>query len=181
MIADRQARIAASLDSVHEALRFVHRELEGAATDPQRWRWISVGAVIALQGALVAALSGYETAEMDDVVDPSYPERYAPVTLLLRRARSTDYLNPPERLVLTGAAARRIEQVIAFRNGVVHGTSPDIHGYSESIHGPFRETFSAIQHVLLVHPAFEPGPHGLVTALIADQVAAITRRLLADG
>ena len=124
---------------------------------------------------------GFERIREGDVVDPSYPERYAPVTLLLRRARSTDYLNPPERLVLTGAAARRIEQVIAFRNGVVHGTSRDIHGYSESIHGPFRETFSTIRHVLLVHPAFEPGPHGLVTALIADQLAAISRRLVGDG
>lgn len=181
MIADRQARIAASLDSVHEALRFVHRELDGVAADSQRWRWISVGAVIALQGALVAALSGYETAEADDVVDPSHPERYAPVTLLMRRARSTDYLNPPERLVLTAAAARRIEQVIAFRNGVVHGTALGIPGDSESVHGPFRETISAIRHALLVHPAFEPRPHGLVSALIADQVAAISRKLLPDG
>ena len=36
--------------------------------------------------ALVAALSGYDTAKEDAVRDPSHPERIAPVAMLLRRA-----------------------------------------------------------------------------------------------
>ena len=84
----RAGRIAASLDSVHESLRMVQRELSGVGEDGARWRWAAVGMVIALQGALVAALSGYETALDADVEDPSGSERFAPVSLLLRRARS---------------------------------------------------------------------------------------------
>ncbi len=104
---DRPGRIAASLDSVDEALRMARREVAGVDADAARWHWVSVGLVIALQGALVAALSGYETAADADVVDPSSPERFAPVTLLLRRARSTDFLNAPERVEITGSTCAR--------------------------------------------------------------------------
>ena len=81
---------------------------------------MAVGLVAALQAALVAALSGYESARPEDAEDPSRPERLGPVALLLRRARAQEYLNPPERLDLSGEAQRGIAAVIDARNDVLH-------------------------------------------------------------
>ena len=138
------------------------REVAGVEADTTRWRWVSVGMVIALQGALVAALSGYETAEDADVVDPSSPERYAPVTLLLRRARSTDFLNAPERVEIT--------------NAVVHGLGA---GDAEGVAKGCRKVLGIVRHLVLSHPAFDASPHHLVCTLISDEIAGI-ERLLAD-
>jgi len=89
-------RIGPALAAVLEGLKLARRELAGAETDPPRRRWVPVALVSALQAGLVAALSGYESAREGDVTDPSQPDRIAPVALLLRRARSAEYLNPPE-------------------------------------------------------------------------------------
>ncbi|MFT5774901.1 hypothetical protein [Hyphomonas sp.] len=173
---DRRGRIAASLDSVHEAVRMARRELSGGDEDTARWRWVSVVLVIALQGALVAALSGYETAADADVVDPSNTERYAPVTLLLRRARSTDYLNTPERVEMTGSTLNQIERLIAYRNAVVHGLGA---GDAEGVAKGCRKLLGVVRHLVLLHPAFDASPHHLVCTLISDEVSGI-ERLLAD-
>jgi len=152
------------------------RELSGIGEDAARWRWVSVGMVIALQGALVAALSGYETAADDDVVDPSSPERYAPVTLLLRRARSTEYLNTPERLEMTGSTLRQIDHLLAYRNRVVHGLGA---GSAGDMAKGCRKVLGIVRHLVLSHPAFDAGQHHLVCALISDEISGI-ERLLAD-
>ncbi len=152
------------------------RELSGGDEDTARWRWVSVGLVIALQGALVAALSGYETAADADVVDPSNTERYAPVTLLLRRARSTDYLNTPERVEMTGSTLNQIERLIAYRNAVVHGLGA---GDAEGVAKGCRKVLGVVRHLVLLHPAFDASPHHLVCTLISDEVSGI-ERLLAD-
>lgn len=172
---DRRGRIAASLDSVHEALRLARRELSGVDEDTARWRWVSVGLVIALQGALVAALSGYETAADADVIDPTHPERYAPVTLLLRRARSTDYLNAPERVEMTGSTLHQIERLIAYRNAVVHGLGA---GDAEGVAKGCRKVLGIVRHLVLSHPAFDASPHHLVCTLISDEIAGIERLLV---
>ena len=152
------------------------REVAGVDADAARWRWVSVGMVIALQGALVAALSGYETAEHADVVDPSSPERYAPVALLLRRARSMDYLNAPERVEMTGSALHQIERLIAYRNAVVHGLGA---GDAEGVAKGCRKALGIVRHLVLSHPAFDASPHHLVCTLISDEISGI-ERLLAD-
>jgi hypothetical protein len=156
----------------------VRRELADVAEDRQRWRWVAVGMVIALQGALVAALSGYETAAEEDVVDPSNPERYAPITLLLRRARSTDYLNAPERVEITGAALRQIEQLVTYRNTVVHGLGLEA---AEGVAAGCRKVLAVIRHVLHAHPTFDTSGHHLVCALISDEISAIEAQLVANG
>lgn len=152
------------------------REVAGVDADAARWRWVSVGLVIALQGALVAALSGYETAADADVVDPSGPERYAPVTLLLRRARSTDYLNGPERVEMTGSTLHQIERLIAYRNAVVHGLGA---GDAEGVALGCQKLLGVVRHLVLSHPAFDASRHHLVCALISDEISGI-ERLLAD-
>jgi len=151
------------------------REVSGVGEDKQRWRWASVGLVIGLQGALVAALSGYETAADADVVDPSSPERYAPVTLLLRRARSTDYLNAPERLEMTGSTLHQIERLIAYRNAVVHGLGV---GDAEGVAKGCRKVLGVVRHLVLSHPAFDASAHHLVCTLISDEISGIERLLL---
>lgn len=151
------------------------REVSGVGEDKQRWRWVSVGLVIGLQGALVAALSGYETAADADVVDPSRPERYAPVTLLLRRARSTDYLNAPDRLEMTGSTLHQIERLIAYRNAVVHGLGV---GDAEGVAKGCRKVLGVVRHLVLSHPAFDASVHHLVCTLISDEISGIERLLL---
>jgi len=151
------------------------REVSGVGEDKQRWRWVSVGLVIGLQGALVAALSGYETAADADVVDPSSPERYAPVTLLLRRARSTDYLNAPERLEMTGSTLHQIERLIACRNAVVHGLGV---GDAEGVAKGCRKVLGVVRHLVLSHPAFDASAHHLVCTLISDEISGIERLLV---
>jgi hypothetical protein len=152
------------------------RELSGVDEDAARWRWVSVGLVIGLQGALVAALSGYETAADADVVDPSSPDRYAPVTLLLRRARSTDYLNGPERVEISGSTVNQIERLLTYRNAVVHGLGA---GDAEGVAKGCRKVLGVLRHLVLSHPAFDASPHHLVCTLISDEVSGI-ERLLAD-
>lgn len=178
---DRQARITASLDAVHEALRMARREAAGIEADPQRLRWTAVGMIIALQGALVAALSGYESADAADVIDPSTPECFAPVALLLRRARSLDYLNPPERLELTASQVRQIEHVVTYRNGVVHGSSGGGQADNESVMRGCRRIVQVVGHAVLAHPSFEAARHGIICALIADEVSGLERMLVALG
>lgn len=178
-MSNRAGRIAASLDCVHEALRMCQRELSGAGGDGARWRWAAIGLEIALKGALVTALSGYATAQDADVEDPSSAERFAPVALLLRRARSTRYLDRPERLEMTGSAVREIEHLVAYRNRVVHGGVGVSEG--ERVAKGCQRVLDAVRHVLLVHPAFDVSRHHLVCALIADEVSRIDLLLREHG
>ena len=171
-------RIAASLDSVHESLRMVQRELSGIREDGARWRWAAVGMVIALQGALVTALSSYETAQDADVEDPSSPDRFAPVSLLLRRARSAEYLNAPERVEVTGSTVRQIEHLLAYRNTVVHGLGV-IEG--EGVAKGCQRVLDVLRHVLLTRPAFQVSRHHLACALIADEMSRIEPLLREHG
>lgn len=117
---DRETRVRTALAAAVEALRLARREAEGGATDRARLAWVALGMISALKGALVAALSSYDTAEVAAVMDPSDASRLAPVTLLLRRARSADYLNLPERLSLSAGQMKAVERVISVRNAAVH-------------------------------------------------------------
>lgn len=174
-------RIAPALDAVHEGLKLAHRELAGSREDPPRRRWVAVGLVSALQAGLVAALSGYECAEEGDIADPSQPERIAPVTLLLRRARSAEYLSPPEQLEMTGSEARRIERVIAARNSALHGLGAEELPEEMSWNDAYRSVLRVLQQVCLTHPAFPEAGHGVVRALIRDEIAAVYDLLAESG
>ncbi len=167
---DRQVRVQLALGAALEALRLAQRETSAAASDPARLRWAALGIVSALQGALVAALSGYETAALEAVLNPSQPERIAPVAFLLRRARSAEYLNTPERVVLSGSSQRALERVIDVRNAAVHALTVEI---PETFARDMRVAVRLIEHLVLVAPAFDPAPVRVVTALIADALKAL--------
>jgi len=176
--ADRGLRVRMALEAAHEALGLARREADGARGDAARWRWVALGIVSTLQGALVAALSGYETAELEAVLNPSQPERIAPVAFLLRRARSGDYLNPPERVELSGSRQRALERVIDVRNAAVHALSVEI---PESFAADVRTALHVIEHLVIEAPAFDPAPVRLITSLIADDIAGLRAALENPG
>jgi hypothetical protein len=171
---DRELRVQLALDAAHEALRLARREAEGAKGDPARLRWVALGIVSTLQGSLVAALSGYETAELEAVVNPSQPERIAPVAFLLRRARSSEYLNPPERVELSGSRQRALERVIDVRNAAVHALSVEL---PQTFAADVRTALHLIEHLVVDAPAFDPAPVRVITALLADEVTGLRKAL----
>ncbi|MCA8902740.1 MAG: hypothetical protein KDA53_15985 [Hyphomonas sp.] len=171
-------RIGPALAGVLEGLKLARREWAAAASDPPRGRWVPVGLVSALQDALVAALSAYDSARDEDVADPSNPEHLAPVTLLLRRARSQEYLDLPERLELSGAGHKAVETVIAARNGVLHGSGE---GAGALIAADVRAVLGVLAHLCRDHPAFPAEGNAVMLALIADQISAFGRELAEAG
>lgn len=170
-------RIAEALDASLEALRLARRELSGVGDQPARWRWVAVGLVSALQAALIAALSGYASARPEDVANPSQPGRLAPVALLLRRARSAEYLDLPERLELTGADQRRLDDLVEVRNAAVHGLGVET---PASPRAAAQAAASILVHLLQRHRAFEVGRHGIILALIDQELSGLVRDLTPD-
>ncbi|MEZ6000110.1 hypothetical protein [Hyphomonas sp.] len=171
-------RIGPALAAVLEGLKLARRELAGSEMDLPRRRWVPVALVSALQAGLVATLSGYESAGEGDVTDPAQPDRFAPIALLLRRARSTEYLNPPELLELPGRVLRDIETVVVARNGVLHG--PD--GVKKpEVNDAYRSILQVLQQICLTHPSFPVEGHGVILALIRDEISALERALAPAG
>lgn len=173
---DPETRIADALEAALEALRLAGRELAGTDTQPERWRWVALGLVSALQAALVAALSGYASARPEDVANPSQSDRVAPITLLLRRARSSEHLNAPERLDLTGAQVRGLEELVAMRNAAVHGLG---FALPENPAALARTAVDVIRHLLLTHPAFDVSGFVLFLSLIDRELIALGTTLAA--
>ena len=165
----RRERVEAALLAALEALGLARREAAAG-----QWRWVALGLVSALQGALVAALSGYETAEVEAVLNPSQADRIAPVALLLRRARSQDYLNPPEQVELSGSRQRALERVLTIRNSAVHALSVELH---DTFGRDALAVLDLIRHLVVDAPAFLPRQHRVVAALIRDEAAALERTL----
>jgi hypothetical protein len=167
-------RIGPALATVLEGLKLARRELAGCEADLPRERWVAVGLISALQAGLAAALSGYESAGEQDIADPSQPDRVGPVALLLRRARSAEYLNPPERLELSGQALKQIETVIVARNGVLHGLGP---ASDLPVNEAYASVLQVLRQICLTHPAFPVEGHGVILALIRDEISALQRHL----
>lgn len=158
---DRGERVRLALDAALEALRLARREAEAAGEDAARLRWAALGLVSALQGALVAALSGYDTADTSAVLNPSQPDRIAPVALLLRRARSAELLNAPERVEINAARQRALERLIAVRNGAVHALPT---GVPETFGPDARVAAGLLRFLVLDAPAFDPHKVSLLVA-----------------
>lgn len=167
---DPVQRLEEALDGVVSALGLAVREAEGALGDPGRWRWVALGLVSALGAALVAALSGYDTASPEDVSDPAEPARIAPIALLLRRVRSGDYLNTPERLRMSRAGLRQLSRLLAVRNAGVHGMSFSAPDDSHELVAVAR---AVLRHLLIDHPAFDPARFPGKTAGIEELIRAL--------
>ena len=163
-------KIAPALAGALEALKLAKREVAEVEQDPERWRWVSVGLVTALKCAAIAALSAYETAEDSDTLDLKSPTKVAPLKLLLRRARSDEFLLPPEQLPATARQVDAVLRLAAYRNEVLHGGQGDRAG---SIARDADICVDMIRHFLRVAPAFDPSDHAVHCALVSDQLSAI--------
>ncbi|MBK8197428.1 MAG: hypothetical protein IPK75_03570 [Acidobacteria bacterium] len=170
----RAERVRRALWATLEALRLARREALEMDKDPARQGWVALGLVTALQAALVAALSGYDTASLEAVQNPSQPERIAPGSLLLRRATSDAYLNPPERVDLTGSQERAVDRIVDVRNAAVHALAVEV---PDSFRRDARVVVRLVSHLVRDAPAFDPKAFGYVPALIGDELAALSKTL----
>lgn len=171
---------AAWLEEVSAALSLAVRETGNHTEAGRERRWVSVALARALQASLVLALTGYETAERDDILSPSGANEssIAPIALLIRRAVSPRYLNPPERPQLSRQERTHIETLIAHRNAVLHETLRQAPMLPPEAYGA---TLNLITHLILEYPAFPPSPHGIVLALIKDKIGALMQVLMSAG
>jgi hypothetical protein len=96
------------------------------------------------------------------------------VAFLLRRARSGEYLNSPERVELSGSRQRALERVIDVRNAAVHGLSVEI---PDTFVRDMRVAAGLVRHLVLEVPAFDPAPVRVVSALITDELTALEAAL----
>jgi hypothetical protein len=170
----RLERVRRALEATLEGIRLAAREADGGAADPARLGWVALGLVTALQAALVAALSGYETADIEAVQNPTQPERIASGSLLLRRASSDAFLNPPERVDLSGSQQRAVARVVAVRNAAVHSLGlvlPD--GFADDL----RVAARLVRHLALDAPAFEAGKFSMQTIFLRDALGDLERAL----
>lgn len=171
---DPGTRIRFALNGAVEALKLARREAEGAREDRERLRWVAVGMVSALQCSLVAALSGYDTAELEAVLDSPQDDRVAPVSLLLRRARSQEYLSLPEKLEMTTGRLHAIERVISLRNASVHGldaTPP------ESFFRDAEILLDVISHLAVKAPAYERSKFRIQNISLTEHCAGLYQDL----
>ena len=170
MTAER--RIRACLESVADSLTHAANQ-----ADLKAWRWVTVSLSAALKGACVAALSGYPTAQPEDILAPDKTDRVASLATLLRRVGDARFLTDPERLSGQAGAVRDALALQDLRNRAIH-ISPD--------HGPvdFADAenlvpgaVALLDYLLLAHPAFDPAPH----AQRLETCRAALSRLTADN
>ena len=120
----------------------------------------------------MAALSAYENAEPEDILDTER-KGAASIRLLLRRASSADYLSDNHRLPLTSSKRAAILKLVAIRNQALHILPEDGAAPLREVPRLMLMAVEAIRHLTLVAPAFDPTKHGVDLALIADYLAAI--------
>lgn len=134
--------------------------------------WLAVGLTTALKAALMAALSAYENAEAEDVLDTER-QGAASVRLLLRRASSADYLSEEHRLPLTSSKRKAILKLVAIRNQTLHILADDGSAVLTEIPRLAASSLEAIRHLTVSSPAFDIAKHGVDVALIADYLDRI--------
>jgi hypothetical protein len=161
---DAEARIAAGLCACADGLALAARE----SLLPHQ-AFVSTGLVLALQGALVAALSGYATAEWAHVRDPSDAARTAPIALLLRRAQSGEYLNSPERLHLSRARSLAVARLVAHRNARLHAEN----GVPVIDAGDAAHALAIVSHLVVTAPAFPITAHILSITRVTDAMRSL--------
>ncbi|MEQ9504791.1 MAG: hypothetical protein RLO80_00870 [Hyphomonas sp.] len=170
----RETRTRLALGTALEALKLAQREAVGAAQDKAHWGWVALGLVTALQAALVAGLSGYETAAVEAVQNPSQPERIASGSLLMRRASSAAFLNLPERVDLSGSQLRAVQRVVAVRNAAVHSLGLVL---PRTFAADALEVVRLLQHLVLDAPAFDARKFSMQTIFLRDTLAGLARAL----
>lgn len=141
--------------------------------------WQAVGLVLALQSALALALTGYESAQREDILDPNRggePDRLAPVSLLMRRASSDRCLNDPERLRLSKGEKARMQTIVRLRNSTLHPIGDAVLIEDDEWLSAVLTTIDTLDHLLSQHPAFDPSPFTLELVGIGDRIRRLRDR-----
>ena len=138
--------------------------------------WLAVGLSTALKAALMSALSSYENAEPEDILDTDR-KGAASIRLLLRRASSTDYLSDDHRLPLTSSKRRAILRLVELRNQTLHILSEADVPEASEVGRLALVSVDAVEHLMLTAPAFETKPYAVDLALIADYVKVLRDRM----
>ncbi|MEM1106900.1 MAG: hypothetical protein AAGH87_10975 [Pseudomonadota bacterium] len=179
-MARNDRRVRAALIRTAEALEFAELQAAAAAEAPGAWRWCAIASCMALQGALVAALSGYDTADPGDVLHPEAgPDlaKVAPIATLLRRASSGQVLNDPERLGAMSGAKRQALALVELRNRAVHvdlsDAGLDLSDVPRLLPGPVR----LMTHLVCLHPAFPAASFQPWQGQIARHLTALRDRV----
>ncbi len=81
-------------------------------------------------------------------------------------------------LELPGRVLRDIENVVAARNGVLHG--PD-GAQKPVVNEAYRSVLQVVQQICLTHPSFPLEGHGVILALIRDEISALEAALAPTG
>lgn len=138
---------------IEATLRFCAGQASALGESPDHWRWLSIGLVMALQESCVIALSGYETASLEDILKPG-DNSIAPLKTLLRRVRSEQYLLPPEKLTVSESTVKQALALQAARNQFSHlvpgETPPDF----AKLPYYCRATLQLVEHMLVTAPSF---------------------------
>ena len=120
----------------------------------------------------MAALSAYENAEPEDLLDTEQAGA-ASIRLLLRRASSADYLSEDHRLPLTSSKRKALLKLVALRNETLHILADQAAPTRTDVPQLVCVATEAIRHLTLTAPAFDPAGHGVDLALIGDYLARI--------
>jgi len=67
---------------------------------------------------------------------------------------------------------------VAARNGVLHGT---VSAEIPQVNDAFRSVLQVLQQVCLTHPSFPIERHGVLLALIRDEISALEGMLAPAG
>lgn len=124
----------------------------------------------------MAALSAYENAEPEDILDTDR-EGAASIRLLLRRASSSDYLAEEHRLALTSSKRKALLGLVAIRNQTLHILPGEDAPPLTDVPRLAETALNTIDHLTLAAPAFDITAHRIDLALIADYVNAIRKSL----
>lgn len=124
----------------------------------------------------MAALSAYENAEAEDILDIER-KGAASVRLLLRRASSPDYLSEQHRLPLTSSKRKAILKLVAVRNQTLHILIDEDVSPLDEVCRLALPVLEAISFLLIDAPAFDPKKHAVDLALIADYLKCLKRML----
>ena len=153
--------------------------LKFSASQTGNPEWLAVGLTTALKGALMTALSAYENADAEDILDIDR-QGAASVSLLLRRASSADYLSEEHRLPLTSSKRKAILNLVAIRNQTLHILTPEESVDLTDVPRFAAPSLEAIRHLMISSPAFDTGKHGVDVALIADYLDRIEAAVLGE-
>jgi hypothetical protein len=158
-------RVRLCLKVIHEGLSLVDREADASV-------WIPVGLNMAVQMALIAALSGYDTAEYTDSMSNFEPNRSLELGVLMARVGKPRYLNPPERVVISAFEKACIKSLATKRNALLHGSA----SLQAASLQECQTALKLIHHTLCEAPSFPPTLDPLRMALISDLIQRLQVR-----